>query len=115
MIVPSVLIAGLHLLMIPIFIFGIIVSYLIGVCINLIPQISLEEGWDRKLIKPVMLIGIFLFGIIPALIFGILVFVLTKQFVWMMLTVAIGMSFVAAILIHVALDVLTRLEFKEAN
>ncbi|TDK49553.1 putative ABC exporter domain-containing protein [Algoriphagus formosus] len=115
MIFPSVLIAGLHLLMIPIFIFGIIVSYIIGVCINLIPQISLEEGWDRKLIKPVMLIGIFLFGIIPALIFGILVFVLTKQFVWMMLTVAIGMSFVAAILIHVALDVLTRLEFKEAN
>lgn len=115
MIVPSVLIAGLHMLVIPIFIVGILVAYLIGLCINLIPQISLEESWDRKLIKPVMMIGIFLFGIIPALVFGILVFVFTKQFVWMLLTVTLGMSFVAAVLLHVALDVLTRLEFKDEN
>ncbi|TFV93104.1 hypothetical protein E4S40_12620 [Algoriphagus kandeliae] len=115
MIVPSVLIAGLHILVIPVFILGILLAYMIGLCINLIPQISLEQGWDRKLIKPIMMIGIFLFGIIPALVLGILVFVFTKQFVWMLLTVTIGMSFVAAILIHVALDVLSRLEFKEEN
>ncbi|MCS5491840.1 putative ABC exporter domain-containing protein [Algoriphagus limi] len=115
MIVPSVLIAGLHILVIPVFILGILVSYMIGLCINLIPQISLEESWDRKLIKPAMMIGIFLFGIIPALVLGILVFVFTRQFVWMLLTVTIGMSFVAGILIHVALDVLSRLEFKEEN
>lgn len=113
MIVPSVLIAELHLLVIPLFIMGILISYLIGLSINLIPQIALEESWDKKLIKPLMIGGIFLFGIIPTLIFAVIVFVFLKQFVWMLLVMVIGMGILSAILVHVVLDVLKNLEFKE--
>lgn len=113
LIIPSVLLAHVSLGLIPLFLVGIVVFYLIGFAINLIPQIALDEGWDRKLIKPFMIGGIFLFGVIPAVILSVLVFIITKQFVWMFLTCVIGMSFVAAILLHVTLDVLKRLEFKE--
>lgn len=113
LIIPSVLLAHVSLGLIPLFLVGIVVFYLIGFAINLIPQIALDEGWDRKLIKPFMIGGIFLFGVIPAVILSVLVFIITKQFVWMLLTCVIGMSFVAAILLHVTLDVLKRLEFKE--
>lgn len=113
MIVPSVLIAELHMLVIPLFILGILISYLIGLSVNLIPQIALEESWDKKLIKPLMIGGIFLFGIIPTLIFAVIVFVFLKQFVWMLLVMVIGMGIISAILVHVVLDVLKKLEFKE--
>ncbi|MFC3415608.1 putative ABC exporter domain-containing protein [Algoriphagus hitonicola] len=113
MIVPSVVIAELHLLVIPLFILGILISYLIGLSINLIPQIALEESWDKKLIKPLMIGGIFLFGIIPTLIFAVIIFVFLKQFVWMLLVMVLGMGILSAILVHVVLDVLKKLEFKE--
>lgn len=113
LIVPSVLIAGLSLGLIPAFLVSIIAVYLTGFAINLIPQVALEETWDKKLIKPVMIGGIFIFGIIPTLILSIIVFAFTEQFVWAMVTSAFGMSIIAAILLHVSLDVLKRLEFKE--
>ncbi|TDQ16595.1 putative ABC exporter [Algoriphagus boseongensis] len=113
LIIPSVFLAHISLGLIPLFILGMIFIYLIGFAINLIPQIALEESWDRFLIKPVMIGGIFLFGIIPAVISSILVFALTKQFVWTLFTFVLGSAFIAAILMHVTLDVLKRLEFKE--
>lgn len=113
LIVPSVLLAHVSWLLIPLFLVGIVVFYLIGFAINLIPQVALDEGWDRKLIKPIMIGGIFLFGIIPTVILSVLIFIITKQFVWMLLTCVVGMTLVAAILLHVSLDVLKRLEFKE--
>ncbi|WP_332914269.1 putative ABC exporter domain-containing protein [Algoriphagus boritolerans] len=64
LIVPSVFLAHVSLGLIPLFLVGIVVFYLIGFAVNLIPQVALDEGWDRKLIKPFMIGGIFLFGII---------------------------------------------------
>ena len=61
LIIPSVLIAGLNWFVIPLFLFATIEVYLIGFGINIIPQIALDEGWDRKLIKPFMIGGIVLF------------------------------------------------------
>ncbi|SDD30855.1 Putative ABC exporter [Algoriphagus faecimaris] len=113
MVVPSVLIADLHLLVIPLFTAAILISYLIGLAINLIPQIALEESWDKKLIKPLLIGGVFLFGIIPTLIFAVAIFIILKQFVWVLLVLVLGMGFISAILIHVVLDVLKKLEFKE--
>lgn len=113
LIVPSVFLAHVSLGLIPLFLIGIIVFYLIGFAINLIPQVALDEGWDRKLIKPFMIGGIFLFGIIPTVILSVIIFIITKQFVWTLFTCVLGMSLVAAVLLHVSLDVLKRLEFKE--
>lgn len=113
LIIPSVFLAQVSFGLIPLFLIGIVVCYLIGFSINLIPQVALDEGWDRKLIKPFMIGGIFLFGIIPAVILSVIVFIITKQFVWVMSTAVLGLSFVAAILLHVTLDVLKRIEFKE--
>ncbi|WP_192348896.1 putative ABC exporter domain-containing protein [Algoriphagus sp. Y33] len=113
LIIPSVLIAGLNRYIIPVFLFATIEVYLVGFGINIIPQISLDEGWDRKLIKPFMIGGIVLFGFIPSLAFSILAFIASKQFVWALFGGTFGMFFVAAILMHVTLDVLKRLEFKD--
>jgi hypothetical protein len=113
LIVPSVFLAHVSIGLIPLFLVGIVVFYLIGFAINLIPQVALDEGWDRKLIKPFMIGGIFLFGIIPSVILSLLAFIITEQFVWTLLTCVVGMTLVAAVLLHVSLDVLKRLEFKE--
>ncbi|MEB2776461.1 putative ABC exporter domain-containing protein [Algoriphagus sp. D3-2-R+10] len=113
LIIPSVLIAGLNLYIIPLFLFATLEVYLIGFGINIIPQIALDEGWDRKLIKPFMIGGIILFGFVPAFAFSIVAFIVSKQFVWALFGGTFGMFFVAAILMHVTLDVLKRLEFKE--
>ncbi len=113
LIIPSVLIAGLNWFVIPLFLFATIEVYLIGFGINIIPQIALDEGWDRKLIKPFMIGGIVLFGFVPAFAFSIIAFIASKLFVWALFGGTFGMFFVAAILMHVTLDVLKRLEFKE--
>lgn len=113
MIFPSVIIAGLHWALIPLFLSGMFCFYLIGFSINLIPQIALEESWDKILIKPLLIGGIFIFGIIPSGVVSIIVFVFTKQFVFSLLALVIGVSFVTAILMHVSLDIIKRLEFKE--
>ena len=113
LIIPSVLIAGLNFYIIPLFLFATIEIYLVGFGINIIPQIALDEGWDRKLIKPFMIGGIVLFGFVPAFAFSVVAFIISKQFVWALFGGTFGMFFVAAILMHVTLDVLKRLEFKE--
>jgi hypothetical protein len=113
LIVPSVFLAHVSVWLIPLFLVGIVAFYLIGFAINLIPQIALEESWDRFFIKPLMIGGILVFGVVPFGILSIIVFVATKQFVWFMFTCVIGMCLVAAILLHVTLDVLKKLEFKE--
>jgi hypothetical protein len=113
LIVPSVLLAHVSLYLVPGFILGIIACYLIGFAINLIPQVGLDEGWDRKLIKPLIIGGIFIFGIMPVMGLSVIVFLITKQFVWTLFAGALGLSFLAAILLHVSLDVVKRIEFKE--
>ena len=113
LIIPSVFLAQVSWGLIPLFVFGMLSCYLIGLSINLIPQIGLEESWDRFLVKPLMIGGIFLLGIIPAAVLGILAFVVFKKFVWMLLVFVLGFSAIAAILLHVTLDLLKRLEFKE--
>jgi len=74
--------------------------------ITLIPQIGLDEGWDRVLIKPFMIGGILLFGLIPTGIAFYHSFAVSKQFVWALLTLSVGMTFVALILVHVHLGYL---------
>jgi hypothetical protein len=113
MIIPSVFIAGLNWALIPLFLLGMVGFYLIGFSINLIPQIALEESWDRVLIKPLMIGGIFIFGIIPSGVVSIIIFAFTKQFVFGLLALVVGIAFVTAILMHVTLDVIKKLEFKE--
>lgn len=115
LIIPAVFIAGLHWALIPIFPIAIFLAYMTGLSINMIPKIGLEEGWDQKLIKPVMIGGVFLFGIIPSIVFAVIIFIITNQFVWTLLTFIIGLSIVAGILIHVLMDILSRLEFKEVS
>jgi hypothetical protein len=85
----------------------------VGLAVNLSPQVGLDEGWDRILIKPLMIGGIFIFGLIPSFILGLIVFAVTDQFIYGLLTMVVGLGLVAAILVHVTLDILKRLEFKE--
>ena len=113
MIVPTVLIAGLNVVIIPSFLVGMSAFYLTGFGINLIPQIGLDEGWDRVLIKPLMIGGILIFGLLPSGMLSVLLFVITKQFVWALSSLVIGIGLVALLLVHVTLDILKRLEFKE--
>jgi hypothetical protein len=113
LIVPGVFLAHISLALIVIFPLGMIFAYLVGLAVNLIPQVGLDEGWDRILIKPLMIGGIFIFGLIPSFILGLIVFAATDQFVYGLLTMVVGLGLVASVLVHVTLDILKRLEFKE--
>jgi hypothetical protein len=113
LIIPSVFLAKVSWGLILIFPLGMVFSYVIGLSINLIPQVGLDEGWDRILIKPLMIGGILIFGIVPVGILTVIVFVASDQFVYGLATLVIGFSFISAILVHVTLDILKRLEFKE--
>ncbi|MFM7630146.1 MAG: putative ABC exporter domain-containing protein [Algoriphagus sp.] len=113
LIVPSVFLAQFHWGLILFFPLGMIFSYLIGLGLNLIPQIGLDEGWDRILIKPLMIGGISLFGLLPSLFIAILFFAISKQFVYGLAVGVLGLGAVAGLLLHVSLDILKRLEFKE--
>jgi hypothetical protein len=113
LIVPSVWIAELNVWLILLFPLGMIFSYLIGLGVNLIPQIGLDEGWDRILIKPLMIGGIIVFGLVPTIFFSGLMLGATRQFVYGLGAGVIGLGLVAAVLTHVTLDILKRLEFKE--
>jgi hypothetical protein len=113
LIVPSVFLGQFHWGLILFFPLGMIFSYLIGLGLNLIPQIGLDEGWDRILIKPLMIGGIFLFGLLPSLFFAVLFFAITKQFVYGLAVGVLVLGAVAGLLLHVSLDILKRLEFKE--
>jgi hypothetical protein len=92
---------------------GLIFSYLIGLGVNMIPQVGLDEGWDRILIKPLMIGGIIVFGIVPTLFFTGLVMGITGNFSYGFGVAVLGLGLVASILTHVTLDIVKRLEFKE--
>jgi hypothetical protein len=113
LIVPSVVIGNYNYWLILLFPVGLIFSYVIGLGVNLIPQVGLDEGWDRILIKPLMIGGIVLFGIVPTLFFSGLLFGVTGKFIYGFGAAVLGLGLVAAILTHVTLDILKRLEFKE--
>jgi hypothetical protein len=108
-----VLIGDYNYWLILLFPIGLIFAYVIGLGVNLIPQVGLDEGWDRILIKPLMIGGIVVFGIVPTLFFSGLLFGVTGKFIYGFGAAVLGLGFVAAILTHVTLDILKRLEFKE--
>ena len=113
LILPSVVIGDYNYWLIVLFPLGLIFAYVIGLAVNLIPQVGLDEGWDRVLIKPLMIWGIVIFGLVPTLFFSGLLFGITGKFIFGFGAAVLGLGFLAAILTHVALDVLKRLEFKE--
>uniref|UniRef100_UPI0040473A12 putative ABC exporter domain-containing protein n=1 Tax=Algoriphagus sp. TaxID=1872435 RepID=UPI0040473A12 len=113
LILPSVVIGDYNYWLIVLFPLGLIFAYVIGLAVNLIPQVGLDEGWDRVLIKPLMIGGIVIFGLVPTLFFSGLLFGITGKFIFGFGAAVLGLGFLAAILTHVALDVLKRLEFKE--
>lgn len=113
LIVPSVLIARLNLGLIPVFLISISACFLTGLSVGMIPKIGFAEGWDQKLFKPFLITLIIIFGILPVLVLSFIVGILVSQLIWSLFVFAIGMSVVAAILLHVTLDVIKRLEFKE--
>jgi len=57
--------------------------------------------------------GIFLFGILPTLGMGVFVFLVSDQFFYGFLAMTTGFLFLAAVMLHVAIDVVKRIEFKE--
>jgi hypothetical protein len=113
LIVPSVALGDYSWWLVLLFPLGLIFSYIIGLGVNMIPQVGLDEGWDRILIKPLMIGGIIVFGIVPTLFFTGLVMGITGNFSYGFGVAVLGLGFVATILTHVTLDILKRLEFKE--
>jgi hypothetical protein len=113
LIIPTVLIADLNLGLIILFPYCMIAFYLTGFAITLTTQVGFEEGWDRKLIKPVIIGGVFLFGILPSLAAGVFGFVISRQFIFAMTGVSMGIFIVAAVMLHVTLDIISKVEFKE--
>ncbi|MFD2037118.1 putative ABC exporter domain-containing protein [Belliella marina] len=113
LIVPTVLIASLSFWLIPTFIFCMLAFYLSGFAMTLCTNVGFDEGWDRKLIKPVLIIGVLLFGIFPAIGGGVFVYIVSKQFALGMLGISLGMFMVTAVMLHVAMDLVRRVEFKE--
>lgn len=113
MIVPSVLIAGLNFGLIPVFLIAISACYLTGLSVGMIPKVGFQEGWDQKLFKPFLISLILVFGVAPVLGLSLIVGVITSKMLWALVVFALGMSIVAGILLHVTLDVIKRLEFKE--
>jgi hypothetical protein len=113
LIVPSIALGDYSWWLALLFPLGLIFSYIIGLGVNMIPQVGLDEGWDRILIKPLMIGGIIVFGIVPTLFFAGLILGITGNFSYGFGVAVLGLGLVASILIHVTLDILKRLEFKE--
>lgn len=113
MIIPTVFIAGLNWGLIILFPYCMVAFYLTGFAITLTTQVGFEEGWDRKLIKPIIIGGVFLFGILPALAAGLFGFIISSQFIYAMLGVSMGIFIVASVMLHVTLDIISKVEFKE--
>ena len=113
LIVPSIALGDYSWWLTLLFPLGLIFSYIIGLGVNMIPQVGLDEGWDRILIKPLMIGGIIVFGIVPTLFFAGLILGITGNFSYGFGVAVLGLGLVASILIHVTLDILKRLEFKE--
>ena len=113
MIIPTVLIADLNWGLMLLFPYCMVAFYLTGFAITLTTQVGFEEGWDRKLIKPVIIGGVFLFGILPSLAAGLFGFIISSQFIYAMVGVSMGIFIVAAVMLHVTLDIISKVEFKE--
>lgn len=113
LIIPTVLIAKLSLGLMILFPVCMVMFYSTGFAIALTTAVGFDEGWDRKLIKPLIIGGVFIFGIAPALGVGLFAYIVSQQFVYGLLGICIGLSIVAAIMLHVTLDIISRLEFKE--
>ena len=113
LIVPTVLIAQLSWGLMVLFPFCMGTFYIAGFAITLTTQIGFDEGWDRKLIKPLIVGGVIFFGILPSLAAGVFAYIISKQVVYAFLATGMGMTLVAAVMLHVALDIVSRLEFKE--
>ncbi|WP_304516765.1 putative ABC exporter domain-containing protein [Cecembia rubra] len=113
-IVPAVIIAELHWGLILVFPLLLLLYYLTGFGVALVTNAGFEESWDRKLIKPLIISGVFFFGIIPSFLSGVFAFIISDQFVYGLLGMCIGMSLVTAIMLHLIMDIISRVEFKEA-
>lgn len=113
LIVPTVLIAQLSLGLIILFPICMVCFYVCGFSINMTVKLGFDEGWDRKLVRPLIIGSVLFFGILPSLGSGFFVAIISRQFVYGMLGISMGMGLVAAVMLHVAFDVISRLEFKE--
>lgn len=113
LILPAVLIAGLSWGLILLFPICLLAFYLTGFAITLTTQVGFDEGWDRKLIRPVIVVGVILFGILPSVAAGFFGYFITDKFVYGMLGLSIGMVLVATLMLHLTLDIISRVEFKE--
>jgi hypothetical protein len=113
LITPTVFIAKLSLGLIVLFPLVLTLLYITGVGISLITVVGFEEGWDRKLIRPLIIGGIFLFGMLPSLAAAGFSYLISKQLVFALLGFGIGITFVTAVMLHVCMDVISKIEFKE--
>jgi hypothetical protein len=113
MILPTVFIAGLSWGLILLFPICLLAFYLTGFAITLTTQVGFDEGWDRKLVRPVIVVGVILFGILPSVAAGFFGYFITDKFVYGMLGISIGMVLVATLMLHLTLDIISRVEFKE--
>lgn len=113
LIIPSVIIAGLNLGLILMFPFCLLTFYFTGFAISLTSVVGFEEAWDRKFVNPLITGGVLIFGVLPALAMGVFVFIVSKQFAYGMWGIGFIMAVVAAIMLHVSLDLIKRVEFKE--
>lgn len=113
LIIPSVIIAGLDWGLLLMFPLCLLTFYFTGFAISLTSHVGFDEGWDRKLIKPLITGGVIIFGILPALGMGVFVFLVSKQFAYGMWGIGLMMTIVAAVLLHLALDLIKKVEFKE--
>ncbi len=114
LIIPTVFIAQLSWGLIILFPLCLALLYLTGFSIALVTMVGFDEGWDRKLIRPLIIGGVFIFGIAPSLATAVFSYLVSKQFVYALLGLGIGMSIVTAIMLHVTMDVISKIEFKEA-
>lgn len=114
LIVPSVLIGQLSWGLMIIFPLVLIMYYVTGFSIALVTHVGFEEGWDRKLIRPLIIGGVIIFGVIPSVGVGFFTYLISQQVVYGMLGMAIGMSLVTGIMIHLTFDIISKIEFKDA-
>lgn len=114
LIIPTVLIGQLSWGLVILFPLVLLMYYVTGFSIALVTHVGFDEGWDRKLIRPLIIGGVIIFGVLPSVGIGFITFLISKQFVNAMLGIAIGMSLVTAIMIHLTYDIISKVEFKEA-
>ncbi|KEO74469.1 putative ABC exporter domain-containing protein [Anditalea andensis] len=113
LIVPTVFIAELDGWLIVMFPICLLSFYITGFTISLTAHVGFEEAWDRKFIKPLITGGVLVFGILPALAMGLFVYLISHQFAYGMWGIGIAMLVVAGIMLHVSLDMMKKVEFKE--